>query len=950
MLAAKAQFSLKDAKRYFKEHLSVGDYYTQGQRVLGQWFGKGAEDLGLTGPTRMDEFVRLCENFHPQTGEKLTLRQKTTRMEIGADGKEHEAANRRVFYDFTFSPTKSVSIAALAGDDHRIVDAHEQAVMTALHQLQSFASTRVRKKGQCTDRMTGNIVAAVFQHETSRALDPQLHSHCILFNATFDPVEKQWKALQNHEMFAAQKFVENVYYHELARALVKFGYQIENKPRGDFEIKGVSPELVKKFSKRHEEIDQKTRELLEREPEKADGNIAAIRENIAHRERARKIRDIGLEKLQVLWDSQMTPQEKDSLRRLAADRSPASYATEHLAEEAVTWAEEHLFERQSVVHEHELWRHALEHARGRNISLAEIQSVTKRRDYLRFDDYPGKVSTREHLQREWEIVQAAKEGVGDCHSLVWHPQPVNSKWDDEQRQALDALVSNTNRVSLFRGGAGTGKSFVLRELVEQVRDGGRKVIVLAPQRQQVVDMERAGFPSPATVASFLAKHELAEGAVVVVDEAGQIGGKQMLELIRLVKERNGRLILSGDTRQHGAVEASDALLAIERHSGVRPVELHEIRRQDPALGQSADERVHIKQYRQAVKLAASGKLDESFERLDRMGAVVSCGLGDQADKLANEYLRLAEKNASVVVVSQTWTEVRRVNEQVRDKLKSKGAVGANDVTIQTLEKIDLTRAQKLDKRFYPHDAVIVFNRKVREAEAGAKGKLGGIVKAGVLVEVDGRFITVADKVLDKITVCRPQETRIAENDRLHLKANRRLVSGAHVTNGELVTVKSVRPDGTIKLADGRVLDSGYREFLPGYAVTSYGSQGKTVDYVLFSDSTVKAATNAQQWYVSISRGRRGIRIFTPDKEQLRENIRRSGHRPLAMEFASSLATRLAPRRVVRIWDKLHPYLLRFGKEAADTFCRLKKARRHRRLLGRKQQQQVGNSQKQGMHV
>ncbi len=88
--------------------------------------------------------------------------------------------------------------------------------------------------------------------------------------------------------------------------------------------------------------------------------------------------------------------------------------------------------------------------------------------------------------------------------------------------------------------------------------------------------------------------------------------------------------------------------------------------------------------------------------------------------------------------------------------------------------------------------------------------------------------------------------------------------------------------------------------MPGYAVTSYGSQGKTVDYVLFSDSTIKAATNAQQWYVTISRGRRGIRIFTPDKEQLRENVTRSGHRPLAMEFAGQFG----PRRSVVLWDRL----------------------------------------------
>jgi ATP-dependent exoDNAse (exonuclease V) alpha subunit len=199
---------------------------------------------------------------------------------------------------------------------------------------------------------------------------------------------------------------------------------------------------------------------------------------------------------------------------------------------------------------------------------------------IRDSERPGEVTLRDVLLREWEIVQTAKEGVGDCHPLVSNPRPANPKLDNEQREALDALLCSTNRVSVFRGGAGTGKSFVLRELVEQVQQAGRRVVVLAPQRQQVVSMEKAGFPSASTVASFLLKGELAERAVVVVDEAGQIGGRQMLELIRLVRKRNARLILSGDTRQHGAVEASDALLAIERHSGVRPVELHKIRRQD----------------------------------------------------------------------------------------------------------------------------------------------------------------------------------------------------------------------------------------------------------------------------------------------------------------------------------------------------------------------------------
>jgi hypothetical protein len=248
--------------------------------------------------------------------------------------------------------------------------------------------------------------------------------------------------------------------------------------------------------------------------------------------------------------------------------------------------------------------------------------------------------------------------------------------------------------------------------------------------------------------------------------------------------------------------------------------------------------------------------------------------------------------------------VRRVNASVRDALKLKGLLGANDTAIQVLDKLDLTKAQKRDERFYPQDAVIIFNQKVREVEPGSKGKLANIFKWGALVEVNGGMVAVSNRLLDRVTICLPREISIAKNDRLHLKANRKLTAGGRVTNGELVTVKSVRANGEVELTDGRVLDNQFREFLPGYAVTSYGSQGKSVDYVLFSDSTIKAATNAQQWYVTISRGRRGIRIFTPDKEQLRENVTRSGHRPLALDFAEGF--RRQPG--VLLWDKLRGYL------------------------------------------
>ena len=938
MLAPKAQYNLGDAKKYFKEHLAVGDYYAEGQAVPGHWFGQGAAELGLNGITTADEFTRLCENLHPQTGERLTLRQKTTRTEMGADGKERETANRRVFYDFTFSPPKSVSIAALVGDDSRIVEAHEQAVTAAMNQLQAFAATRVRKNDQCTDRQTGNLVAAMFRHDTSRALDPHLHTHCIVFNATFDAFEKQWKALQNHEMFAAQKFVENVYYHELTRELVKFGYQIENKPRGDFEIKGVAPALIERFSKRHREIDQQTRELLAREPDKADGNLAAIRENIAHKERPRKIRDIGLAKLQTVWAGQMTADEISSLNHLTVAKSPELVPDVKVAEQSVAWAEQHLFERRSIVHEHELWRHALERARGRDVSLADIQAVTRQRGYLRFDHHPGQVSTREHLERELQIVCAVRQGISDCYPLVWEPKPFDPKLDEEQREALAALLSNRNRASVFRGGAGTGKSFVLRELVGQIRDSGRGVVVLAPQRQQVLDMERDGFPAPATVTSFLARRELAEGAVIIVDEAGQLGGKTMLELIRLVVQRKARLVLSGDTRQHGAVEATDALRAIEKHSGVQPVELTNIRRQNPALAKSIEERRRIREYRQAVTEARDGKFAESFERLDKMKTIESCTLADKHEKLTARYLELVKQHQSTVIVSQSWNEIHKVNDAIRAVLKQDKLIGESETTVTAFQPVDLTDAQKRDVRSYAPDTVLVFNRDVRGFKAGESAKLKQITDTHLLVEAESRTVPILFKQLDKLTACQRKELALASGDRLQLKANGRSVENRKLVNGELVTVKMVHPDGRIALADGRVLDKNFRQFVRGYAITSYASQGKSVDQVLFSDSAAKAATSQQQWYVTISRGKKGIHIFTSDKEQLRENITRSGDRLSVLDL---LAAHYQNNPLYRLIAK------RWGKRAAVLMTKSRMAREHE-AIRQAQTQQVSKSH--GLHV
>jgi ATP-dependent exoDNAse (exonuclease V) alpha subunit len=670
---------------------------------------------------------------------------------------------------------------------------------------------------------------------------------------------------------------------------------------------------------------------LEREPDKAGQNIKVIRANIAHKERARKIKDVGIVKLQSIWNKQLSWREQFQLHRLDKHRSP-EIPQKMTAEQAVGWAEQHLFERRSVVHEHELWRHALEHTRGQSVSLPEIKAATRKREYIRGEQFQGKITTREVLQRELNIVKLAQYQMHKYEPFAANYQPSNRSLDDEQRKAVEHILSTRDFVTLFRGGAGTGKSFTLREIKVGLNRAGHVVQVLAPQRQQVTDLERDGFSGAQTVSALLKQNFLTRGAVVIVDEAGQIGGQQMLELLSLVQTVKGRVILSGDTHQHEAVEASDALRAIEQYSGLGYAELTNIRRQNPGSAKTRAERQWLEQYRLAVNEAQQGKLGASFDRLDKQGAVVACTLADQQQKLTDHFLELFKNQQSTVVVSQSWSEIHKVNEQVRLGLKTQKLIGEVETTVTALERQDLTDAQKRDKRFYQPESVLVFNRPTAGFKSGSAGKLCGITDRHLLIEADHRIRPVLFKELDKITVCQPKELSLSSGDRLQLKANAQSQDGRRLANGELVTVKEIHQDGRIALNDGRVLPKNYRQFVRGYAVTSYAAQGKTVDYVLFSDSAVKAATNEQQWYVTISRGRKGVKVFTADKIQLRQNITHSGHRPLALDMAgNSTAHKLA-----KIWGRDVAYVLNVQQAQCKFTERRDEAIRQDEAVGQSQ--------------
>src|SRR5437588_10077191 len=134
MFTAVAHKSLAGAEGYFVEHLSQNDYYAAGEIRPGQWIGLGAQRLGLKQNVSRKQFHALCENRNPQTGERLTQRQNAQDQ-------------RRVFFDFTCSAPKSVSVLAVTLDDQRFVEAHQESARIAFGEFETFAATRVRKHG-----------------------------------------------------------------------------------------------------------------------------------------------------------------------------------------------------------------------------------------------------------------------------------------------------------------------------------------------------------------------------------------------------------------------------------------------------------------------------------------------------------------------------------------------------------------------------------------------------------------------------------------------------------------------------------------------------------------------------------------------------------------------------------------------------------------------------------
>src|SRR3954453_15885074 len=371
MLTISKPLSAGQAQTYHQKEFTAKEqnYWSQRGVMVGEWQGGLAAQLGLAGSVSAEDFGKLSQGQHPETGEQL-VRQRASYEYQDADGKTIKTMEHRAGWDATFSAPKSVSLTALVGGDERVREAHRESVRVAVDQLERYTQARIG--GKHPPETTGKFVAAKFEHDTARPVDgyvaPQLHTHVVVFNVT-ERDNGQPRAIQPHSLFPSQQFATAVYQSELTYRVRQLGYEITTGRSGAPEIKGYTQEYLDASSPRSQQI----REYLERTGR--SGKEAA--EIAAHSTRDRKEIHSPAEvmaahrKLAAGFGHQAEAVVRAARERQQHQGLPAQ--TVDRARESLTFSRDKNFEREAVVDERALLRDGLRRGMG-DVTFPEVRA------------------------------------------------------------------------------------------------------------------------------------------------------------------------------------------------------------------------------------------------------------------------------------------------------------------------------------------------------------------------------------------------------------------------------------------------------------------------------------------------------------------------------------------------------------------------------------------------
>ncbi|HAW1616971.1 TPA: conjugative transfer relaxase/helicase TraI [Escherichia coli] len=743
------------------------NYYASGS-LDSRWMGEGAEKLGLKGEVASADMDAVRQGKLPD-GSDLS------RMVNGVN-------KHRSGYDLTFSAPKSVSVMALVGEDRRFIEAHNRAVAVVMQEVEKLVSARITEEGKTETVLTGNMVAALYNHDTSRDLDPQLHTHALVFNATF--ADEKWRSLASdtrmktgfsENLYATKIAFGNLYRSALREDVESMGFEtVTAGKNGLWELKDVPVDV---FSSRSQAI----REAAGPDASAKSRDVAAL-----DTRQAKAWADPEL--LKADWRRRLADEkfDIDGYIRQAQARVevPGAVAGGHsgihapdlsggassgeIADEQVRKAVSDTISALSEKKVQFTWSEMLAGTVNRLPSApglfeqarAGIDAAIEGQRLIPLDREKGIFTSDIHLLNELSVHQLARTAIQEQTVLVF-PERAQER-DVPAGDAVSVLTQDKSPVAIL---SGRGGAQALRERTEDVammaRSQGREVMVIAADGRSGQFMSE----SPHLAGHVMLRSQMNADTVlpvqgtVIVDRAERLSLKEMVLLQEKALSAGAQLIFMDTENRQGTGNA----LSVLKEAG-------------------------IPQYRFYGTQLPEVRLVSEADKRSRYG------------QLAQDYVRLSAEGRDVVAQVTGAREQQQLTDIIRESRREAGELGQEQMTIRVLEPVWLdskTRHQRDNYR-----AGMVMERWDAEKKTMTRHTIDRVAEATnslVLQGEDGSRLTLKVSQLDgSWSLYRSRTLAVSEGDRL--RAQGRELKGA-IKAKEQFTVTALE-NGAIRLRSG----------------------------------------------------------------------------------------------------------------------------------------------------
>lgn len=847
--------SIEQASTYY----SKDNYYT---KERGEFFGKAIENLHFTKELTHENFIHMLNG---ENGNNESLR------------RANQTGKERAGMDHTFTAPKKLSIAlemAEAKGNQELAEAirkaHNQAVnATLVHIEENYIYTRIREtKG--ADRVlvkTDNMIVAKFEHDTTRELDPELHTHCVIGNLTQLP-DGSWQAISNEELFNHKMLNGQYYRSELAKNLKELGFELDMTDAKTmlFDIKGIDQSLHDEFSRRSTQIKELLPKLREQYPKASEAELkqyAALESRKTKKEVNRDdVRQENLERAAKLTD----------VDQLLGSLQKPSIELEINPQDFIQKAAEILTEQESVIDKEDLFKVSMTLSLGK-VGAKELLQEIDKANLIKIDE--NSYTTQEMYDIEHEIIELANASKNTKETLLKTGITLDASMTDDQSKAITHILSSQDMVIGIQGDAGTGKTYMLKQLKEQLNDKNVELQGLAYTGSAVDKLqEESGIVSQTLHAFFASQakeNDVTKEKVYIVDEASMIGSRHMHKLIQKAQEQNARIVLIGDTKQFQAISAG-AIFEQLQQRGMKTVTMEQSLRQK------------TQNLKECVQFIKNKETDKAFEVLEKESFV------EQKDDLVGSALQSFKEDPNALLIVSKNALRTRINDAIRAHKILKNEISGTQ-SVQVKESINLTAQEKLFINIYHKDHIVFVNESKNGLKAGSEASIESINQEAN--EVTLRFKDDSMKTIDiskhgdhlSLFTCKDKSFGIG--DTIAFTKNDKKLS---VKNGNIGTVKSLDEQGNVTIdIQGKAVSFNLKQYNyldHGYAVTDFKAQGATADnVVIIADSKM---AHIKSFYTQVTRAKYKVKVITDNIEQLKQNVTRNPTKSTTLDHSDSV--------------------------------------------------------------